>query len=410
MKHPTGQSNRPQLSPVAIFIILIFAMACPSCLTLNIKDRWREKTWNFSRRIANIAVLKPEVRGNARESALLQVARPLIWTAEMLSLSFPPRGTPVAVECTDALRQAIGSHLETSGMHVINYDDTDEAVASGRDLVEVGADYLLHVTIENWSRGYLVVQSWVRIRISCQLVRLADGVVVWDGDIETTRATGLLQIGKTAWSLFYSTPVAGIPYAPISALTGPLARIRGTVYYDLLRDSARNLTNHMCPNVLEPCQCDRCSKDQSTNAFFTLLKRRRDVQQDTEAATRQNFVQAVVVGRDDSLTGLPVKFRVGDRFEVLAIAPRDAIVSFDAGNHHRGMPMVRRGFIEREGYNNLALFHGVHDVDSDDFEDISPGSAGLEIRVYAVSETQLHPEPVSAGTVALDRESAAKNR
>lgn len=380
-----GRIDRHALPTVIALVICMFIIPI-GCRTLDVTEHWREPNWSFSRRVANIAVLRPIAPKSARESALIDAAKPLIWSAEMLSLSLP-KETPGAEDCVDALREAISSYLETSGLHAIDFTDTDRALADQSELMAVGADYILHTTISKWGRGYFILQSWVRVELQCQLVRAADGVVVWDGAVETTRATGILQMAKAAGSVLYSTPVAGIPYAPISAVTGPLSRMRGTVYYDLLRDSARNLTNHICPNLLEPCGCDLCKHGKGSGLLAKLFSGSGEDTNNSETLA----IQALVVGSEDSVTKKKVIFFEGDRVEVIALAPKDANVSFDFGNHHRAIPMVRGGAVDRAEYRDYALFRGIHVIDQNDTEELRPVSDELFIRVYAALTNRVGP-------------------
>ncbi|MBI3820475.1 MAG: hypothetical protein HY286_17430 [Planctomycetes bacterium] len=375
--------------------ILCICFASTACRTIDIHETWREQNWSFSRRVANIAILNPTVSDSAHESPLLYAARPFIWISELISFRLPGL-TPTAETCVAPLRSALSSYFETAGLHAIDTTDVDGARETDRDLREVGADYALHTTIAKWSRGYFIIQSWVRIQLECQLVRLADGVVVWDGVIETTRAKGLLQLASPGLKFVVPIPPTAGPYLSLSALTGPLAMIRGSVYYELLRDAARNLTRHICPGVIERCTCNLCHGTEGQDIVSVLL--------DTLAAgkpdpgLRQNYIiQAIVAGSKDDKNERVV-YRAGDRVDVLAIAPMRAMVSFDFGSYHRGIPMICRGEIDREGYKNYGLFQGLHIIDPTDIRELPDGTNEIALRIDAV----IANSPAEISTFSLD--------
>lgn len=382
-----------------VFNILLIAagLSLSGCRNLEIIEYSRERDWAFSRRIENVAVLEPGVGDSARESILLYPVAPLAYAAQLLSLTWPERA-PESHECTKLLRESLVSQLEAAGVHAISTEDVDLTVSERRNLLTAGADYVLHSTIRGWDRGYLVLGSWVRVVIDIQLVRLADGVVVFDGSLETTRPAGLFQIVGGAFSLVFSTPIGGLPIGQVTTVTGPLSQIHGSSYGHVVRDAAGHFARHIQPDALDACVCIRCLDRRSeeagrresiknageASAFFERM-----IQNSTEVS------EAVIAGPENEL------YTPGMVLRVYAVAPPDATVSFVLGDRHTPIPMMRRGSVSRPFESRLELYEGIHVIDESDI----PANGGfLDVRVFALRNSDLRNSlPTRPSKIAVSR-------
>ncbi|MFN0204715.1 MAG: hypothetical protein ACKVS6_00185 [Planctomycetota bacterium] len=379
----------------AVCVILLFG-ASIGCRNLEIQERWREPGWAFSRRLQNVAVLEPVVAPYVGESPLMYAVLPFSYVTQLLTLRWPERAE-APFELIDSLRITLASHLESLGLHSIEISDVNDAVANQRHLMEVGADYALHTRIIKWERGYLILGSWIRIVIDCQLVRLNDGAVVWDGTVESTRQAGIIQLGSMAWSLAASAPVAGVPVGQISALTGPLARLRGGVYREIIRDLARLLALHISPSVLEPCRCNLC-EDATEKREEEAEERAEQMLEEGAIAHINNpvrgdspVVQAVVSGGN----GRP--FHPGDIIEVFAVAPAHAVVSFDLGKLYFNIPMLLQGRVTRDGRTDLGLFRGSYVIEERDVR-----GEPIAIEVHAIArDLESAPRAIDGGAIQI---------
>lgn len=58
--------------------------------------------------------------------------------------------------------------------------------ASPRVLGEMfGADAVMYVAVEEWSTGFLLLESYVQVKARARLVDAATGIVLWEGEHET---------------------------------------------------------------------------------------------------------------------------------------------------------------------------------------------------------------------------------
>lgn len=376
-------SGTRRRATVAAALLLFVASA--ACRNLQIEERWREPRWSFARRLQNIVILEPQVAPTAHESPLLYLVLPLSYAAQLLTIRLPQRAQD-ASELVSELRATIASHMESGGLHAIDLKDVDEAYQNHWPMVQVGGDYLLHTRIVKWERGYIVLGSWVRVVIESQLVRLSDGAVVWDGTVESTRQAGLLQLGSQLYSLTFSAPVAGAPVGQVSALTGPLARLRGGAYREIVRDIARLLSLHLAPAPIELCPCTLCA-DARAGQLAKLEAHGGAL----PVPGGSPVLQAVVAG------GTVAPFVPGDVIEVIAVAPEDAIVSFDVGSLKTNIPMVAQGRVVRPEQEGLALFRGRYVVAA---SDVTPQP--VPVLVYASAHgVACEPTPVDGGTIRI---------
>lgn len=382
-------------SAALVFIILMIG-ASLGCRNLDIQERWREPGWGFSRRVQNVAVLQPVVAPHVGESPLLYAVLPFSYVTQLVSVRWPERAE-APHELLDSLRNTLSSHLESLGLHSIENSDVNEAVENHRHLMEVGADYALHTRIIKWERGYIILGSWVRIVIECQFVRLSDGAVVWDGTVESTRQAGIIQLGSMAWSATFSAPVAGVPLGQISALTGPLARLRGSAYREIVRDLARLLALHISPTALEPCRCNLCEdttemrEEQAEERAEQMFKDGLITNINDPVSPDSPVVQAVVSG------GVERPFHPGDIIEVFAVAPAHAIVSFDLGKLHINIPMLLQGRVTRDARTDLGLFRGSFVIESDDVR-----ASPVAIEVHAAArDLEDAPRAIDGGAIRI---------
>lgn len=338
------------------------ALALASCANLRVVEAHRERSVALTATTPGVAVMAPLAAEEARESPFLVVAMPLIWISQLIALHIPAPA-PQARECLDELRAALRAQLASVGLHALDTRAVDGALATARPLREIGADYVLHSKILTWSRSYFVLHSQVTVEAGFQLVRLSDGVVVWDGTVTTRRQAGLLQLANIVSGIF-SSPVAGLPVGQLSAITGPASKLRGGAYEELVRDLARATALHLTPDrrttPYDRCICELC---------------------EGRAQEAPGITSASVVAYGDGV------FRPGDALEVMALAPAGTRASFDLGELHSGIPMVEQGQVAVPGIGGnpllathpMAVFRGSYVVQASD-----ASATPLRVRVRAI--------------------------
>ncbi len=323
-----------------------------ACRNFDVIERRSEPLRALSVTRPELAVLRPTVAPGAGESFWIYPALPLVWLTQIIAFKVPS-AAPTPQESLDDLRVAIAAQFDSVGLHAVALDRVDAAVSLDRDLRRFGADYVLHTEIRDWSRDYWILHAQVVVEIGFRLVRLADGVEVWDGTVTARHQAGLLQMANYA-SGFFSAPVAGIPVGQLSAITGPPSKLRGDAYGEIVRDAARLLALHVSPDAStgDTCPCESCTE------------RLREPDADVR--------RAAILGWSDAPYG------VGDAIEVAAVVPEGMSAIFDVGVVHTGLVMVEQGRVP--GVDDpLVLLRGTYVVQPSD------AAAGKQVvRVRAI--------------------------
>lgn len=187
---------------------------------------------------------------------------------------------------------ASDTRLVHAGLSREQMQDPARASAVAR-LLQV--DGVLYGEVTRWNRSYYVLQSEAEVGMRVALRDGADGHVLFDGERSDSVGAGL----------------SGGPTGLLSAVSAPIAGLRGSMLRDLTRSVARSLATDLNGGSMQ-----------------------RD-------ASRVPRLSVVSVARTHVGAFAP-----GERIEVVAIGSPDCEVRFDLGRLRLGVPMTQTERIE----------------------------------------------------------------